>query len=428
MGIMYEGIFSTLTRAVEGTAIIAVAASLVWGILSILLSPCHLASIPLIVAFVNGQGRPSTGRACAVSSLFAGGILVTIGVIGAVTAAAGRVMGDIGAYGSYLVAAVFFLVGLHFLDVIPMPWSGPGQAKMKQKGLLASFVLGLVFGIALGPCTFAFMAPVLGVAFRLASTSPAYGVLLLAAYGVGHCSVIVFAGTSTGLVQRYLDWNERSRGAVALRRICGVLVILGGLYLVLQPVIPGRTEAPAEVTAEEGLPCLQDFGMGSCVACKMMVSVLEELRTQYAGVLAVEYVDIGEHPNAGRIFKIRQIPAQIFYDASGKEIYRHTGFIATEDIIAKFAELGVRLEPSGQPDSAPAAGPTPAPDPTPAKPNTPTEPAAQQDASLPKGYTGTVVYMFHSDPPRGCAMQLIECARRAIDEHFSTQLKDKTVL
>jgi cytochrome c-type biogenesis protein len=349
MDIMYEELFSTLTRAVEGTAVIAVAASFVWGILSILLSPCHLASIPLIVAFVNGQGRPSTGRACAVSSLFAAGILVTIGIIGALTAAAGRVMGDIGAYGSYIVAVVFFLVGLHFLDVIPMPWSGPGEAKMKQKGLLASFILGLVFGIALGPCTFAFMAPVLGVAFRMASTSPAYGVLLLAAYGVGHSSVIAFAGTSTGLVQRYLDWNERSRGAVVLRKICGVLVILGGFYLVLQPVMPGHTEAPADLAAEKGLPRLQDFGKGSCVACKMMIPVLEELRTKYAGRLAVEYVNIGEHPDTGRTHGIRRIPAQIFYDASGKELYRRTGFIAAEDIVAKFAELGIPLEPSGQP-------------------------------------------------------------------------------
>jgi cytochrome c-type biogenesis protein len=50
---------------------------------------------------------------------------------------------------------------------------------------------------------------------------------------VGHCSVIVLAGTFTEAVQRYLDWNERSRGTVIIKRICGVLVIAGGLYLLL---------------------------------------------------------------------------------------------------------------------------------------------------------------------------------------------------
>ncbi|MCI0500094.1 MAG: hypothetical protein L0Y36_10545, partial [Planctomycetales bacterium] len=158
-------------------------------------------------------------------------ILITIGAIGAVTATAGRMMGDVGRYGNYFVALIFFVVGLHLLDVIPMPSSGPGQVGMKRKGLLAAFILGLVFGIALGPCTFAYMAPMLGVTFKLADANPAYGILLLLAYGAGHCSVIVFAGTFTEVVQRYLNWNEQSKGAVILKKICGILVLLGGLYL-----------------------------------------------------------------------------------------------------------------------------------------------------------------------------------------------------
>ena len=224
--------FTTLTHAVEGSALVALAASFVWGVLSILLSPCHLASIPLIVGFIDEQGRISTRRAFWISALFALGILITIGLIGAVTAAAGRMMGDVGRYGNYFVAIIFFLVGLHLLDVIPMPWSGPGRVGMKRKGALAALILGLVFGIALGPCTFAYMAPMLGVTFKLASTNLPYGVVLLIMYGVGHCSVIVLAGTFTGVVQRYLNWNERSRGAGILRKVCGVLVILGGLWLI----------------------------------------------------------------------------------------------------------------------------------------------------------------------------------------------------
>ena len=141
-------------------------------------------------------------------------------------------MGDVGAYGNYSVAVIFFIVGLHLLGVIPMPWSGPGQVGMKRKGMLAAFILGLVFGIALGPCTFAYMAPMLGVAFHTGGANPLFGALLLVLYGVGHCSVIVAAGTSTELVQRYLNWNERSKGPLILKKACGVLVILGGLYLV----------------------------------------------------------------------------------------------------------------------------------------------------------------------------------------------------
>ena len=227
-----EQIFTTLTRAVEGTPAVAIGAAFVWGILSIILSPCHLSSIPLIVGFIGDQGRMSARRAFGISSVFAVGILITIGLIGLITASAGRMMGDVGRYGNYLVAAILFLVGLHLLDVIPMPWAGPGQTKMKRKGFLAAFILGLVFGVALGPCTFAYMAPMLAVTFRLAATSLVYGVILLLAYGIGHCGVIVLAGTSTELVEHYLDWNEESRGASILKKACGALVLMGGVYLI----------------------------------------------------------------------------------------------------------------------------------------------------------------------------------------------------
>jgi len=228
---MIRELFTILTHAVEGTAAIALIASFVWGILSILLSPCHLASIPLVVGFINGQGQISTRRAFYISSLFSVGILITITGIGAITAAAGRMLGDVGPYGNYFVAAVFFVFGLILLDVIPVPFSGPGQVGMKRKGMLAAFILGLVFGIAIGPCTFAFMAPVLGVTFKAASSNTTFGVILLLVYGLGHCSVIVFAGTFTELVQRYMNWNEKSKGAIILKKLCGILVLMGGLYL-----------------------------------------------------------------------------------------------------------------------------------------------------------------------------------------------------
>ncbi|MGP8199612.1 MAG: cytochrome c biogenesis CcdA family protein [Limisphaerales bacterium] len=227
-----EQLFTALGHAVEGAPLIALAAAMAWGVLSILLSPCHLASIPLIVGFISEQGKVTVRRAFWTSVLFAVGILITIAAIGAITAAAGRMLGDVGRYGNYFVAVIFFVVGLHLLGVIPMPWSGSGQVGMKRKGLLAAFVLGLVFGIALGPCTFAYMAPMLGVTFKLAKTAPLYGVALLVAYGVGHCAVIVAAGTSTELVQRFLNWNEQSKGVAVVKIICGILVLLGGVWLI----------------------------------------------------------------------------------------------------------------------------------------------------------------------------------------------------
>ena len=227
-----EQLFTSLTHAIESTPLIALSAALVWGILSILLSPCHLASIPLIVGFIDEQGRTTPRRAFVIALLFATGILLTIALIGIITAGLGRMMGDVGRYGNWFIALIFFVIGLHLLGVVPMPGSGPGLVKMKRRGALAAFILGLVFGIALGPCTFAYMAPMLGDTFKLGAEQPVYAGALLLMYGIGHCSVIVTAGTSTSLVQRYMNWNERSKGAIILKKICGTLVLLGGLYLI----------------------------------------------------------------------------------------------------------------------------------------------------------------------------------------------------
>lgn len=231
---MLVDLFTFLTSALTQSPEIAIGAAFAWGILSVILSPCHIACIPLIVGFIDGQGNISTGRAFVLSLLFGLGILITIGLIGFITALAGRMMGDIGGYGNYVVAVVFFAVGLNLLGILPLPFmEGGANPNYKRRGFLAAFILGLIFGVALGPCTFAYMATMLGVVFSMAATQMTLAVSLLAAFAVGHCTVLVLAGTFTEVVQHYLHWSEKSKGAVILKKICGVLVILGGVYLIL---------------------------------------------------------------------------------------------------------------------------------------------------------------------------------------------------
>lgn len=229
---MIEELFTFLYNAMMGSMWLALFASFVWGVLSILLSPCHLSSIPLVVGYIASQGKLSIGRTFSISLVFSLGILITIALIGVITASLGRLMGDVGVYGNYFVAVIFFIVGLYLLDIIKIDWNSTGLRKTKKKGLFAALVLGLLFGIALGPCTFAYMAPVLGIVFQTAQTNYLIAFLYLLAFGVGHCSVIVGAGTLTGKVQKYLDWTEDSKIILWIKRVCGVLVILGGIYLI----------------------------------------------------------------------------------------------------------------------------------------------------------------------------------------------------
>jgi len=225
-----ETLFAALNSAVEGAPAVALGAAFAWGVLSVLLSPCHLASIPLIVGIIGEQPGMTVGRAFRTALLFSLGVLASIALIGALTAALGRMLGNIGGWVNYLVAAVFFVMGLHLLDVIPLPRGGPSGIPTARRGYLAALVIGFVYGVALGPCTFAYMAPVLAVAFKAGASAPLFATSLFTAFGLGHCTVIAGAGASVRRVQEYLRWSEDSRAMLAGRRVCGALVLAGGLY------------------------------------------------------------------------------------------------------------------------------------------------------------------------------------------------------
>ena len=226
-----ESLFTTLTEALYGNLALALLASFSWGILSILLSPCHLSSIPLIIGFLTSKNEKKTSRGVILAIVFAVGILLTIAILGIFTASLGRIMGDVGAYGKYAVAVVFFIVGLYLMDIIRLPDTGVNLRPIRTRSALwSAFVLGLIFGIALGPCTFAFMAPVLGVVFQLSTTNVIMAGGLLLAFGLGHCSVIAVAGGLASRVQLYLDWTNKSNIVLWIKRIAGFLVILGGVY------------------------------------------------------------------------------------------------------------------------------------------------------------------------------------------------------
>ncbi|HIJ70898.1 MAG TPA: thioredoxin family protein [Planctomycetes bacterium] len=110
-----------------------------------------------------------------------------------------------------------------------------------------------------------------------------------------------------------------------------------------------QAEVPEEHTqdntqASARLPRLVDLGAGKCIPCKMMAPILAELKKEYAGRLKVEFIDVWEKPNVGAEYGIRMIPTQIFYGASGKELFRHEGFYSKADILAKWKELGIVIE------------------------------------------------------------------------------------
>jgi cytochrome c-type biogenesis protein len=227
-------LLAAFAGAFTSASALALPAAFAWGALSVALSPCHLSSVPLVVAYMSGGAELPTGRrALALSSAFAAGILASIALIGGATAAAGRMLGDVGRAGSWFVAAVFFAVGLNLLGVLPLPSFGAAPASVRRRGAAGALGLGLVFGVALGPCTFAFMAPLLAITLRASGTgAAAYGVLLVALYGLGHAAAIALAGCSLQSVSRWLSWKAGARAVAVARGAAGLAVILGGAWFV----------------------------------------------------------------------------------------------------------------------------------------------------------------------------------------------------
>jgi cytochrome c-type biogenesis protein len=233
---MLEELLTHLSAALTKSLLVASLGAFLWGVISILLSPCHLSSVPLLVGFLASQDQKKAGQVLRLSVLFSLGILASIALIGALTAAAGRLLGDLGRTGNAAVALIFFFFGFYLMDLLPLNWGRMGTPARLQ-GATAALAFGFLFGVGLGPCTFAFMAPVLGVVFARAGSALGSALCLLGAFALGHCGVIVFAGTLTQSAQKYLNWTENHRALKWLRRVCGLLVVLAGIYILRRAVI-----------------------------------------------------------------------------------------------------------------------------------------------------------------------------------------------
>ena len=131
-----------------------------------------------------------------------------------------------------------------------------------------------------------------------------------------------------------------------------LIVCLGapGCQKAAEPNQAARTSPQESVipgTAETGLPRLLDLGAGKCIPCKKMAPILKELKQEYAGVFDVVFIDVWENGAAASQHGIEMIPTQIFFDASGKELFRHEGFYGKEEILSKWKELGINVDKAG---------------------------------------------------------------------------------
>ena len=235
---MLDSFFLTVNEWMVSGSAFAVLGCFLWGMISVLFSPCHLASIPLIVAYVGGQQKALVPRqAAGYAVAFSTGLFITIAVIGAICALLGRMLGDIGSYWQILIGAVLIWVALGMLGVEKCSMSGSLLYRLNFKGLSGAFALGLGYGILSGSCTFGFMAPILAII--TVQQEVATGILFILLFAVGHCLPIAVAGSSTAAVRRLVENSVWQGAGDWFRKGAGAVICLLGVYFILNPFLGG---------------------------------------------------------------------------------------------------------------------------------------------------------------------------------------------
>jgi cytochrome c-type biogenesis protein len=233
---MFDSVFLTVNEWMTAGSAIAALGCFLWGVISVLFSPCHLASIPLIVGYVGGQEAMLTPRKAGIYSiLFSTGLFLSIALIGIICALLGRMLGDIGSYWQILIGIVLIWIALGMIGVEKCSVSGSLLYRLNFRGIAGAFGLGLAYGILSGSCTFGFIAPVLAII--TVQQKIAVGILFILLFAIGHCLPIVLAGSFTGFVKSIME-NSRWQGAGNwFRKGAGVIIIVLGIYFIAKPFL-----------------------------------------------------------------------------------------------------------------------------------------------------------------------------------------------
>jgi cytochrome c-type biogenesis protein len=233
---MLGNIFLTVNDWLIGGTVVSALGAFLWGMIGVIFSPCNLASLPLIVAYVGGQEKMVQSRSASFYSLaFTFGLFITIALIGVICALVGWMLGDIGNYWQILVGLVLIYLALGMLGVEKCSMSGGFLSRLHLSGLFGAFVLGLVYGVLSGSCTFGFIAPILAII--TIQKMILHGIMLIVFFALGQCTPIFIAANSTAAVRKLIEKQSWQTGSQWFRRGAGVLIGLLGLYFITNPFL-----------------------------------------------------------------------------------------------------------------------------------------------------------------------------------------------
>jgi len=223
----------TLGQVMQTRPILAYGASYLGGVVATA-SPCILASIPLVIGFVGGYAEGRKKQAFFYSVTFVVGLALVMSILGAMAAMMGTMFGDVGTYWYFVVAVILMVMGLQLSGLINLKLGGASQKFLPRRtGLIGALILGALFGLVLSPCA----SPVLAVILTVAAVKGevAYGSTLLFAYALGQGTLVILAGTFTGVIESFLQSKGAKFGTI-MQQGAGFLIFLVGAYIFFQGV------------------------------------------------------------------------------------------------------------------------------------------------------------------------------------------------
>ncbi len=231
-----DQVFLTVNEWMTAGLLLAAAGCFIWGMISVALSPCYMAAIPLMVSYVAGQDRALSPRHAVQYALaFTGGLFITIAVVGVICSLLGWMLGDIGPYWTILVGAILIWVALDMVGMTACSLGNGLLTRLKCKGRSGAFLLGLAYGVLSGTCTFGFVAPILAII--TVQQELLRGILFILLFGLGHALPVAVAGSSIALVRRVLDNGFFQWGSLWCKRVAGTVIGVLGVYLVARPFL-----------------------------------------------------------------------------------------------------------------------------------------------------------------------------------------------
>ena len=195
-------------------------------------SPCVLSTIPLVVGLVGGYSDGDRGKAFRYSLVFVIGLSLTFTIFGAAAGLLGTMFGTLGGKWHLIAGVVALVMGGQLMGLYEIRLPVKRDFKPKQGGIIGAFILGLFFGVVSSPCA----TPVLVILLTLVASKGQvlYGITLLFCYAIGHCLLMLFAGTFTGFVEAFVKARGVVNFSLWAKRVSGAIVIIVGVWYVWQ--------------------------------------------------------------------------------------------------------------------------------------------------------------------------------------------------